>query len=111
MKLFDLFIALLLSSKTNLSLLSEISSCKGSLNVSFKNIIMFPVNNPTTPNIIIGLIFKFYAAFLMKGHDILPNVPAAEHNPRAKDLTTVGNNSDRYMYANDKTQLMTNLMN
>lgn len=47
------------------------------------------------PNIIIGLTFKFYAAFLIKGHEILPNVPAAEHNPKAKDLTTVGNSSDR----------------
>ena len=111
MKLFDLFIALLLSSNTNLSLLSEISSCKGSLIVSFKNMIIFPVNNPIIPNIIIGLIFKFYAAFFIKGHEILPNVPAAEHNPRARDLTTVGNNSDKYMYANDKTQLITNLMN
>lgn len=73
--------------------------------------IIFPVTNPTTPNIMIGFKFKFYAAFLMKGQEILPNVPAAEHKPKASDLTTVGNNSDRYIYARDKTQLITNLIN
>lgn len=41
---------------------------------------------------------------------ILPTVPPAEIKPNAKDLTTVGNNSDKWVYAKVQTVVTVNLI-
>ena len=72
---------------------SVISSYNGLLRVSLIGITTKPpkiANIPKTTITNLGLAIKF----LMIGLVTLPKVPPEEINPRAVDLTTVGNNSE-----------------
>lgn len=62
------------------------------------------------PNANKGFNPMSYEKLPTKALDILPIVPPADINPNANDLTTVGNNSERWIYAKVQTVVTENLI-
>jgi hypothetical protein len=79
------------------SVSSSILSSIGWFNVSESGIVDITPTNPTAPKPIRGLISISFEIEIIKGHNMLPTVPAAEIIDIAYDRTGVGNISDIYV--------------